>query len=643
MEGRNNMSHFRINHSKANKYLQYVQSYRNEQGTPATRILANLGNITHMDESQIESLTCSFIKAMGMEKNFYKTNFEAGKGYHYGTALPVIAIWEELNIGEIIKRSLSEKVEIPVDRIALIQTANRYAEPESKLGCYRWYYNSLFTEMKNFVKFPEHKEEQLHTYYRSLDYLCESKEEIEKEIFYRLGSYGMNTSLILYDITSSYFEGEEAEIGKKGYSRDKRPDLDQIVIGVVLTGDGIPIAHHVFEGNRVDNTTVQEVVRDLRKRFGIEKAIFVGDKGMITVENIKEIKEQEYGYILGLQSRNRKVISYLIDKVMLNATEPIQEYGYMDLSEKIRKDYSEGIRFIACYNEKVAHSTRHTRDRNLRHFNKLQKDTITIGTLNSVKEACYKLKSFLARKHMTKLFKIKIEVTAYLQKSLFLTKIALNSITPILSISFDIFHLTDDRNLYNLNVIPMQEAIAYEEKLDGRYFIQTEGADLNKELIEESYKTLYKVERAFRVMKDDFDIQPIYVRKETRIRGHVMICYLALLVEALIEKKLKELFPDACVKNNTLVSQSTSTGQEPLTLNTLLEQLDTIRLISITYSSVDNKDNTTYISTKIGNNVKKLFHAMGIKNAQNPKKLSFQKQGHFNGQLLLNLGGEAMI
>ncbi len=106
----------------------------------------------------------------------------------------------------------------------------------------------------------------------------QSEKTIEKELYYRLLGYGMDDCLVLYDIASTYFEGEQAEIGNKGFSRDKRWDLDQIVVGIVMSRDGVPIAHHVFEGNRLDKTTVKEVVEDLKKRFGIKKAIFVGDR-----------------------------------------------------------------------------------------------------------------------------------------------------------------------------------------------------------------------------------------------------------------------------------------------------------------------------------------------------------------------------
>ena len=256
------MARFRTSTSNDNTYLQFVTSYRNEKGQPATRVLAGLGNITKMSEEQIERFTASYIRATGMEKRFGRVDFEAGKGYHYGSILPVIALWHQLGLEQIIDYAVSAKVAISVSRIALIQTANRFSEPGSKLACFRWYYRSLFSQMKNFVNFPEDEDEELHTYYRALDYLCEAKEDIEKQLYYRLLGYGLDNSLILYDITSTYFEGEQAEIGKQGFSRDRRGDLDQIVVGLVMSRDGIPIAHHVFEGNRLDKTKRGRAIND---------------------------------------------------------------------------------------------------------------------------------------------------------------------------------------------------------------------------------------------------------------------------------------------------------------------------------------------------------------------------------------------
>jgi len=607
------VARFRRSNSNDNTYLQFVTSYRNNKGQPATRVLASLGNITKMPEEQIERLTASFIRAVGMEKKFDKLSFEAGKGYHYGTILPVIALWHQLGLEEIINSAVSSKVEIPVSRIALIQTANRFSDPGSKLACFRWYYLCLFSQMKNFVNFPEDEDEQLHTYYRSLDYLCKAKETIEKELYYRLLGYGLDNSLVLYDITSTYFEGEQAEIGKKGFSRDKRWDLDQIVVGIVMSRDGVPIAHHVFEGIRLDKTTVKEVVEDLKRRFGIKKAIFVGDRGMITLKNIETIKEYEYEYILGMQKRNRKVVEHLLEKVLKNPEELIQEFGYTDLSCTLQKKYSRGVRFVAGYNKGVARKTRRTRDRNMAFFRGLIEETKLVGDLKTIKDSNDRLRSFLSKKRMTRWYKLNIEKG-------------------------------EKESIYRLKVQEMTAVIEGEENLDGRYFIQTEVSEnIDKNEIESSYKSLQKVEQAFRIVKDEFDIRPIHVRKETRIRGHVMISYFALLIETLMEKKLKDLFPEAYNKHDKAVRKIRITGEEPLTMMTLFEELDNVRLIPLEFKSENDKAvKTSYISTKIDNNVKKLLSSVGVRNAMNPENLSFKrsKDKSDKDQLLLDLGVE---
>jgi len=606
------MARFRT--SNDNTYLQFVTSYRNKKGQPATRVLAGLGNITRMSEEQIERLTASFIRATGMERRFAKVDFQAGKGYHYGSILPVIALWHQLGLEQIIDYAVSSKVEIAVSRIALIQTANRFSDPGSKLACFRWYYRSLFSQMKNFVNFPEDEDEELHTYYRALDYLCEAKENIEKRLYYRLLGYGLDNSLILYDITSTYFEGEQAEIGKPGFSRDRRGDLDQIVVGLVMSRDGIPIAHHVFEGNRLDKTTVQEVVEDLKERFGIKKAIIVGDRGMISIKNIEMIKGHEYEYILGLQKRNRKVVDDLLEKVLKNPEEPLQEFGYSDLSATLQNKYPKGVRFIAGYNQKVAKKTRRKRDHNIALFRKLTEQTKLVGDLKMLKKSNDKLKSFLSKKHITRLYKLSME------------------------------KVEGEDDVYRLEVQEIEAAIKKEESLDGRYFIQTEVSEkLDKAEIERAYKSLQKVEQAFRIVKDKFDIRPVHVRLETRIRGHVMVSYFALLIETLMEKKVKEIFPEAYDKYDKVVKRIRRTGEEPLTMMTLFEELDDVRLIPLEFKSENGKAvKISYISTKIDNDVKKVLASLGVRNAMNPEKLSFKRSKNKSDkeQLVFDLGVE---
>ncbi|MDP7269458.1 MAG: IS1634 family transposase [Nitrospinaceae bacterium] len=606
--------------AEGNTYLQFVESYRNRKGIPATRVLASLANITKMSEDQVDRLTTSFIRAAGTQEKYRKLDFEAGKGFHYGSALPVMAIWHQLGLGQIIDNAVAAKVNIPVSRIALIQTANRFSDPGSKLACFRWYFRSVFSQMKNFIEFSgdddekAEEEQQLHTFYRALDYLSEAKEKIEKELYWRLLGYGVDSSLILYDITSTYFEGAQAELGKKGHSRDHRPDLDQIVVGLVMSRDGIPLAHHVFEGNRLDKTTVAEVVSDLEERFGIKKAIFVGDRGMITADNIESIKGHEYDYILGLQKRNRKLVDHLLPKVFEKPDELIQEFGYEDLSEKLQKKHDEKVRIVACYNPEVAKKTGATRERNRALFQELVNSSNVTGDLENVKKVNDKLTSFLYRKHITKFYKLEIE------------------------------KVSDVGEEYKVSIQEIPEAIENEEQLDGRYFIQTEvSKKIDPEEIRGWYKSLQKVERAFDIVKHLLDMRPMHVRKDRRVRGHVMIIYFSLLVETLTEKKLRGLYPQAYDGNKEWIRQGERTGEEPLSMMTLHEELDGVRLIPLQFKTSGEKSvATTYISTKIDANVKKLLSVLGVRNAMRPEKLSFRawRQGGDDRQLELDLGAE---
>lgn len=603
------MARFRRTTAKKNTYLQYVRSYRNELKQPATEVIANLGNISNMSEDDIESLTLSFIKAVKMQGKFQLNHFRAGKGYHYGTCLPVIAIWHELGLDEIINNSLSKKVTIPVSNISLIQTSNRFSDPGSKLACYRWQSLSMFSQIKNFISLPEDEQEKLHTYYRSLEYLCDAKEKIEKELYYQLKSYGIDNRLVLYDITSVYFEGSQTEPAKKGYSRDKRPDAEQIVIGLVMSKDGIPIAHHVFEGNRPDKTTVEEVIEDLRERFSIREIVFVGDRGMLTVENIDTVKSKGNNYILGMQKRNRRIIKYLLERI--DKELEIQEIRYADLSEGFKKEYSEEVRFIACYNIEMAELNKNSRGRNIRKFENLIKETKLKGELDKIKESHYKLKSFLSKYHITKFYKLTIDKT---------TK---DKTTQSKETREDY----GKKEEYNIQIEKIDSAILAEANLDGRFFIQTEvsSQEFNKEEIVKSYKSLQKVEQAFKVIKNEFDIRPVYLRKENRIRGHVMICYLALLINILLEKKMQEVFPEMenAQARKANLKKSEHNEDDPLTMKTLMEELDTIRLIPL---YINGSESPKYISTQIGRNLKKLFSSLGIINAMEPQKLRLAKK-----------------
>ena len=448
----------------------------------------------------------------------------------------------------------------------------------------------------------------------------QAKLSIEQELYYNFNSYNQENNLIFYDLTSVYFEGDQAEMAVKGYSRDHRPDADQIVVGLVLNEAGIPIAHHVFEGNTLDKQTVNKVVSDLEIRFAIKNVIFVGDRGLLTSSNIASVKSHGYNYIMGMQKRNRRIIKYLIEKIPLSEKEMkskklvIKEAGYSDLSESFQQEYDDSVRFILCYNKTIADKNQQRRERKLLRFSELLEKTTQQGTLAQIKESFHKLKSFLSKYKMTKFYE---------------TDIKKESSTD------------DEKQIHQLKVERNEAAILLEKSLDGKFFIQTEvnSEKLNKQQVVVSYKSLQKVERAFNVAKNEIDIRPVYVRRETRIKGHVMICFLSLLMEILIEKELYNLFPDMMDTENKkkVDRKSQRDDNDGLTMTTLMEELDTVRLVPL-YINGNIKPN--YISTSISNNVKKLLSALGIVNSSDPKYLRFRilkSQGN-KDQLKFNLG-----
>jgi transposase len=157
---------------------------------------------------------------------------------------------------------------------------------------------------------------QLDAWYRTLDQLHAAKDKIELALYHRLRDlFSFKPDLVFYDITSTYFEGTGPQnFAKHGYSRDGKSQNVQVIIGVVMVA-GWPIAHHVWEGNRVDHSTVQEVISDLRKRFEFGRLIFVGDRGMVTEENVESITKSEQGYLVGIKRRRNAKLDGWLDAV----------------------------------------------------------------------------------------------------------------------------------------------------------------------------------------------------------------------------------------------------------------------------------------------------------------------------------------
>ena len=234
----------------------------------------------------------------------------------WGPILAARRLFEQLSLGSILDAGRSSlRHGQPLSERVFPLLANRLTRPGSEHALAQWledFYVCTAQGSRWTPAWKQHRRvkvdcEQLKLWYQTLDDLLAEKPRIEKEIYLELWNlFGLNPDLAFYDIASTYFEGTgPAELGRCGYRRDGKPRNPQVVIGVVMM-EGWPIAHHVFADNRLDQTTVMEVVQDLNTRFELNRVVFVDDRGMMTIGNVAQLRDLEQGYLVELQRRNRK-------------------------------------------------------------------------------------------------------------------------------------------------------------------------------------------------------------------------------------------------------------------------------------------------------------------------------------------------
>src|SRR6266540_3481198 len=254
------------------EYVRLVESYR-EDGTTKQRVVCNLGRkdllATHLDA--LIRLLRGEPPAAGLVR---AGPVQATGAWDWGPMLVARTLWRELGLDTLLAaqggRSRADGVAL-AER-ALVRVANR----------------------------------QLHQWYRTLDQLHARQPAIELALYLRLRDlFSLKVDLVFYDLTSTYFEGHGPPEAAHGHSRDGKPRNRQVLVGVVMV-DQWPIAHHVFRGNLRDATTVPQVVEDLEQRFGLERVVFVGDRGMVTAANLQRLREHDQGYVVGLQRRRRE-------------------------------------------------------------------------------------------------------------------------------------------------------------------------------------------------------------------------------------------------------------------------------------------------------------------------------------------------
>jgi len=456
------------------------ESYR-EGGKTRKRTLANLSG---WPEAKIEALRAVLRNATVVGK--LDDAFEIERSLPHGHVEAVLGTLRRLGLDRLIGSKRSKQRDVVTSMIVA-----RVLDPRSKLGTTRALNEATRTStLGELLELDRVDENDL---YKAMDWLLPRQSKIEQALSRRHLSHG---SLVLYDVTSTYFEGRHCPLARMGYSRDRKKGKLQIVIGLVCNAKGCPVSVEVFEGNTADPKTFPSQVQKVQDRFALEQVVFVGDRGMITSARIREDLKDRPGV-----SWITAVRSTQIKQLVLSGTVQLSLFDERDIGEVLSPDYP-GERLIACRNPLLAMERKRKRRELL---------AATEQELDKIVRATRRRRSPLHGKD-----KIGMRVGRVLGRF----KMAKHFLIEIGDASF----------AYQRD----EPKIAQEESLDGIYMLRTSVAAerMTSEDVVRAYKGLSVVERAFRRLKTvDLKMRPIYHRLPDRVRAHVLICMLAYYVE----------------------------------------------------------------------------------------------------------------
>jgi transposase len=458
------------------------ESYR-ENGKVKTRTLAN---ISHLRSHQIQALRLALAGSLPAVGPSLPDSFLISRSLPHGHAAAVLGCLRNLQLDSILDPRSSRHRDLVIAMIVA-----RILDPASKLATARGLHSdTLHSSLGELLHVDSADESEL---YQAMDWLLPRQPRIEQELAKRQLSNG---ALVLYDLTSTYFEGRHCPLGKLGHSRDGKSGKLQIVFGLLTNVQGCPVAVEVFVGNTADPKTVAAQVNKLRQRFGLSEVVLVGDRGMITSARIREDLPAAHGiqWISALRAKQ-------IQKLAQDGQLQMSLFDKTDLAEIAHPDFP-GERLIACFNPLLAEERARKRPELLaateKHLEKIAAATQRPQRpLRGKQNIGLRAGKILNRYKMGKHFQLRIEENS--------------------------FHY--QRKTAN---------IEREESLDGIYVIRTsvKREALTSQQVVASYKKLSGVERAFRSLKTvDLQVRPIHHRLPDRVRAHILICMLAYYLE----------------------------------------------------------------------------------------------------------------
>ncbi len=472
----------RVKPSGRYRYLQIAQNYR-EGGKVKQKILCTLGRLDEITESgKVDGLAESLLRFSKKIKviNLHKQGkLRAVRDLSIGPALVFERLWQELGIAEVIGEVLSgRRYEFKLERALFLTVLHRLFDPGSDRAAEKW---------KEDFEIKGADGIELHQLYRAMGWVGEeeagrcTKDRIEELLFARRRDLFSSLQVLFFDTTSIYFEGEGGEsIGQRGYSKDSRPDLKQIVVGAALDEEGWPVCCELLPGNATDVKLFLPVIRAMKSRFEVGSFCVVADRGMMSKRTLDALEAPGSGidYILGCRMRRQKEVR---EDVLGHRGGIYQEVHFGRKSSrkplllKVKEVRIEGRRYIVCFNPEQA--AKDAADRN--------------AIVQSLRERLKRGdKALVGNKGYRK----------YLKSGATGSRFTIE-----------------------------EEKLQEEARYDGKWVLRT-NTSYSAEEVAFQYKQLWTVEQAFRAVKSVLETRPIYHKCDDTIRGHVFCSFLALML-----------------------------------------------------------------------------------------------------------------
>jgi hypothetical protein len=469
------------------------------------------------------------------------------------------------------------KTEVSFTDRAFVLLANRLIRPCSEHGLARWLETDFVCDRRGRRFVPHwHKTgrvqvhfRQLEAWYRTLDRLIAAKDKLEVRLYQRLRDlFSLQPDLVLFDITSTYFEGAgPKDFAKHGYSRDGKPQNVQVVVGVVMVA-GWPIAHQVWAGNRLDTTTVQEVVTDLRKRFSFARVVFVGDRGMVSEKNLDALQRDGHGYLVGLKRRRNAQLDGWLQSI--NESAWINCPMGITAREKKQNPPRTRVQEVASGIEGQRVFVIDSDER--REYERGKREQAMERT--RIKLAAVQKR--VAKKKLT----APAQIGAAAERAL----------RQHQGYRYFAWELRDGAFEFFEHPVHFER----EKRLEGRYVIATSEANIDALAAVAMYKELTEVERGFRRMKDVLSLRPVYHQVESRVRAHIFVAALGLLLQTLLQRCLDDAEVD-------------------LSAEQALQALETVRHVTFTV----NGEQRAGVSAS-NPRARQVLHALGLANLRPP-------------------------